>query len=375
MTGPFSSGLLNRLPSAPEKVVIVHALRIGDFICATPAFRALRRALPEAEITLIGLPFVEDLVSRSPHLDRFIEFPGYPGMAEQFFDARRAAEFFAQMQAEQFDLALQMTGSGVYSNPFTLMLGARVTAGFVRPGDGAGRLDAALPMPRNGHQVDRMLALARFLGAAPQGRDTEFPLLNEDRHWADAVLSGVPTPLIGLHPDAREAGKRWPPARFAALACRLRDRFGGTVVLLGGPDSCHIASEVGRLVGGRCLDLSARLPIAASGAVIARISLLVTNDSGPAHIAYGLGTPSVTIFAGTDPGEWGPPLEGPHRVVSSPAWPTPGFLDDGAPVPSRSGVEGIPVEDVAHAAEELLAGATALRIAGEQPAVSSYFWQ
>ena len=82
----------------------------------------LAQALPGAEFIFIGLPFLRDLVARSPHLARFVEFPGYPGMADQFFEPRRALSFFAAMQAEQFDLALQMNGSGVYSNPFTLML-------------------------------------------------------------------------------------------------------------------------------------------------------------------------------------------------------------------------------------------------------------
>ena len=62
---PHTPGLLARLPRTPRKVVIVRANRIGDFLCATPAFRALRAALPNAEITLVGLPFVRDLVARS----------------------------------------------------------------------------------------------------------------------------------------------------------------------------------------------------------------------------------------------------------------------------------------------------------------------
>src|SRR5437763_16638241 len=83
---PFAPGLLTRLAERPRKVVIVRANRIGDFLCATPAFRALRAALPGAEITLVGMAFVRDLVARSPYLDRFAECPGFPGMAEQFFD-------------------------------------------------------------------------------------------------------------------------------------------------------------------------------------------------------------------------------------------------------------------------------------------------
>src|SRR6185312_11485326 len=140
-------GLLARLPEAPRKVALLRASRIGDFLCATPAFRALRAALPGAEITLITLPLLRDLVEHSPQLDRFVAFPGFPGIAEQFFDARRTGAFLAEMRAERFDLAIQMQGSGVYSNPFTLLLGAHVTTGFIRQRDEPGLLDGALPIP------------------------------------------------------------------------------------------------------------------------------------------------------------------------------------------------------------------------------------
>ena len=94
MNDPFVPGLLSRLPEPPHKIILLRASRIGDFLCATPAFRALRKALPGTEITMITLPMLQDLVMRSPDLDRFVAFPGFPGIAEQFFDACRTIHFF-----------------------------------------------------------------------------------------------------------------------------------------------------------------------------------------------------------------------------------------------------------------------------------------
>ncbi|HEX5438750.1 MAG TPA: glycosyltransferase family 9 protein, partial [Gemmatimonadaceae bacterium] len=240
MTRP--PGLLRRLARPLRSVALVRASRIGDFLCATPAFRALRAALPGAEITLMALPMVRELAARSPHLDRFEPFPGFPGMAEQFFDARRATEFFGRMQTEHFDLAIQMHGSGVCANPFTLLLGARTTAGFIRPGDVPGRLDAALPLPTAGHEIERLLALTTFLGAPPCGTQMEFPLWPGDRARADALLAYTKRPLIGLQPGARLGSKRWPPGRFVDVGRALHDACGGTLVLLGGPDE-HAAAD------------------------------------------------------------------------------------------------------------------------------------
>ncbi len=316
MNDPFTPGLLSRLSEMPWKVALLRASRIGDFICATPAFRALRSALPEAEITMITLPMLHDLVVRSPHLDRFVAFPGVPGLAEQFFNARRAAHFFQQMQAEQFDLAVQMQGSGVYSNPFMLMVGARATAGFVREGDGARLLDAALPIPQQGHEVQRVLALTAFLGAKPQGEETEFPLWPEDHAVAEALIAGTEPPLIGLHPAARDLTRRWALDRFATAGSELWRQYGGTVVLLGEQEEWPAAETVARDVGAPCLNLVGRTSLPVLGAVIQRLALLVTNDTGPAHVAYALGTPTITIFGGGDPSRYGPLSNGRYRVLA-----------------------------------------------------------
>ncbi len=334
MINPFTPGLLTRLPEPPRKVAVVRAMRIGDFVCATPALCALRAALPQAEITFIGLAFTRDLAARLPYLDRFIEFPGFPGLAEQVFDARRALDFFVQRQAEEFDLAIQMNGSGVYANPFTLMLGARVTAGWVRPGDPPGRLDAALPFPERGQEVERVLGLTSFLGAPSQGDVTEFPLWPEDETAAGDLLAGVNGPLIGLHPGAREEGKRWAPERFAQAGRELIRRLGGTAVIVGGSDEKAAAERIHRAIDAPCLNLTGRTSLPVLGAVLARLSLLITNDSGPAHIAYALAVPTVTIFGDSDPARWGPPADVKFRFIAG-------------------RIEQVDVGEVATAAEEI----------------------
>jgi ADP-heptose:LPS heptosyltransferase len=356
--GEAGQPLLQRVPQPVRKVVLVRASRIGDFLCAVPALRALRAALPAAEVTLIGLPFVQPLAERSPYLDRFVPFPGFPGMADQFFDARQALAFCAAMQAEDFDLAVQMHGSGVYSNVFTLMLGARVAAGFVRPGDPPGRLAAALPFPAAGYESERLLALATFLGAPDRGLAGEFPLWDKDRTAARALLAGAVPPLIGLHPTARDATKRWPLENFAAAGAALLRDTGGTVLLLGGPDELPQAEAVRRLMtaAGAALDrvvnLAGRTSLGALGAVIEQAAVLITNDSGPAHIAYALNTPTATIFGGTNPARWGPPASPLFRVIVNPVpcWPCD-YLE--CPV-GYGCLKGIEVDRVVAAARDVM---------------------
>lgn len=341
--GRREPGLLERLPQAPRKVAVLRASRIGDLICATPALRALRRALPEAEITLSTLPLLRELAERCPYVDRFSPFPGFPGLAEQLFSARPATHFLAEMQAEQFDLALQMQGSGLYTNPFMLLLGARHTAGFVRPGrQGSPLLEAALPLPQTGHEIDRVLALVRFLGAGDAGRETTYALWPEDHEAARRLLAAVPRPLIGLHPGAWDGERRWPVIYFAAVARALQSHLGGTLVILGSHfEAARTDALAAALSGARYRNLGGQTGLGSLGAVVERLALLLTNDSGPAHIGYALGTPAVTVAHGGQRERYGPPHEGPFTLV----YPGP---------PGRHALQKLPPEPVLAAALNLL---------------------
>ncbi len=311
----FTPGLLSRLPEKPRKIIILRASRIGDFICAGPAFRALRAALPDAEISILTLPMLKDLAIRSPYLDRFIPFPGFPGIAEQFFEPRETVKFFQAMQAERFDLAIQLQGSGVNSNPFMLMLGAKSTAGFIRQGDSPGRLDAALSLPNRGHEVTRALSLITFLGMASQGEETDYPLWPGDIIGAESLLAGAKQPLIGLHTDARQKIRRWPIERFIAAAKLLWQRLGGSLVWIGEAGYKEQINQLNQETNGAVVNLAGKTSLGVLGGVISKLAVLITNDTGPAHIAYALGTPTVTIFGGGDPERYGPPQPGPFRPL------------------------------------------------------------
>ncbi|HEX8356196.1 MAG TPA: LPS biosynthesis glycosyltransferase, partial [Segetibacter sp.] len=114
-----------------NKIVIFRALQIGDMLCAIPAIRALHSAYPNAEITLAGLPWAKMLVERFPeYFHSLITFPGYPGFPEQPVNRSAFPDFLKQIQDSKFDLALQMHGSGIISNPLVDLFAAKKTGGF-----------------------------------------------------------------------------------------------------------------------------------------------------------------------------------------------------------------------------------------------------
>jgi ADP-heptose:LPS heptosyltransferase len=304
-----------------HRVVILRALVLGDLLCAVPAFRALRAALPHAEVTLAGLPLAQSIVRRfNRYLDGFIEFPGYPGLPERAPQIDRFPTFLAAAQAKRFDLAIQLHGSGSYVNSITVLMGARYNAGFYVPGEYCPDERSFLPYPENEPEVWRFLRLMEFLGAPLQGDELEFPLTDEDERELGAIAEArqlQPGEYICVHPGARFLSRRWPPERFATVADALA-RQGLRIVLTGTAEEARLTQAVGSRMKAPFFDLAGRTSLGALAVLLSRARLLVSNDTGVSHIAAALRVPSVIIVTGSDPRRWAPSDGRRHRVVLHP---------------------------------------------------------
>ncbi|MDP3911441.1 MAG: lipopolysaccharide heptosyltransferase II [Gemmatimonadales bacterium] len=152
--------------------------------------------------------------------------------------------------------------------------------------------------PPDGHEVDRLLALA---DRPPAAYPPTLRLTPEDRAAAAAVLEGVGDPLVALAPGSIWGSKRWP--YFTQLAGRL-SMAGANVVAVGGADDVGWGDAIVRAVGPsgrRAVNACGALTLRQSAAVIARAALLVTNDSAPLHLATAVGTPVIALFGPTVP--------------------------------------------------------------------------
>jgi len=299
-----------------RSIAVFRALMLGDWLCATPALRALRAAAPRARIVLCGLPWTAALAERMPMVDDFLAFPGHPALPEKTPGAGSLAEFLARARERRFDLALQMHGSGDVVNGIVVSLGARRAAGFATPGTEAG-LDVACPWPAQGHEIDRCLALADAVGAPVQGRAIAFPLRDADRRAARALLdsAGVHGDYAIVHPGAQLPSRRWPPARFAAVADALV-AHGLRVLVTGTPGEAALARAVCAAMRGTAVDLCGRTPsVWTLGALVERAAIVVANDTGLSHVAAALRTPSVIVASGSDVARWAPLDATLHRVL------------------------------------------------------------
>lgn len=296
-----------------SRIAIVRALpRLGDLLCTVPAFRALRAAFPQAQITLIGLPWAHSFVERFSHyLNEFLEFPGYPGIPEVPPSVHKLPEFLLKAQEQHFDLVLQMHGNGIVSNSFTTLLGARIHAGFYLPEHYCPDPDYFLPYPDNEPEIWRHLRLMEFLGIPLQWDELEFPLRDEDF----AALPHLPDKYVCIHPGASLPEKRWSLKSFAAVADAIAAR-GFQVVLTGTASEANLTQALTAMMRFQPIDLAGKTSLGTMAALLSKASLLVCNDTGVSHLAAALRVKSVVIFTNASLHRWAPLNREIHRSLS-----------------------------------------------------------
>jgi ADP-heptose:LPS heptosyltransferase len=305
-----------KLPASEiKKIAVFRALQLGDMLCVIPAIRALRAAYPAAEITLLGLPWASSFVERfCMYFDRFIHFPGYPGLPEQSFDENAYNSFLQQMQNEKFDLLLQMQGNGTIVNKIVKDSGAKHLAGFQPEGFYESN-PLFISYPDSVHEIKRHLALMRSLDIPLNGLHLEFPLTSDDVDaYNQLCIPVVKNSYVCIHPGSRSPSRQWPPHLFAAFADYFVEN-NYAVVVTGTADECEITKELLKCAKHRLIDLTGKTNLGAVAMLIKNACMLVSNCTGVSHIAAAFETPSVVISMDGEPERWGPLNKELHTTI------------------------------------------------------------
>jgi ADP-heptose:LPS heptosyltransferase len=314
---PMSAALVSA-PLVPDvhRLAVLRANALGDLIFVLPALDALRAAYPSAELVLVG---------RAWHRTLFEDRPGpvdrVAVLDDVLFEDGVLAErpnplvqrVVDDLDLGSVDLAVQLHGGGRTSNPVIRAMQPRVSVGLRSPD--APPLDRWLPYVYWQHEVLRWIEVARLAGARPASVEPRLAVTESDRVAAAAVLGPLARPLVVLHPGATDARRRWPPERFAVLGDALAER-GAAIAVTGTATEVPLTSEVVSGMGAPVLDLTGRLSLSALVGVLASASLVVANDTGPLHLAYAVGTPTVGIFWIGNLVNGGPPSREQHRPVA-----------------------------------------------------------
>ncbi len=309
----------------PARIGILRALKLGDMLCSIPAVRALKRAVPHTEISLIGLPWAREFAERFSHyFSEFVEFPGWPGLPEQEMRLDEVPGFLTHARQRAFDLLVQMHGSGRHVNDAVGIMGARQVAGFCEDGPAWSVANTFITYPDREPEVWKCLRLACHIGGVFDGEDLEFPLWERDFERVERLVpeSFKRGPFAVLHPGALANRERlWPLADFAEVG-RTLTTWGISVVITGSHYEKSRADQLLTLIQAqigneeRLLNLCGKTSLGSLGALLSQSRLLVCHDTGVSHMAAALRVPSVVLFDRSDREGWPPADRQLHRFMT-----------------------------------------------------------
>ena len=316
----------------PRRVLLFRLERIGDLLMTVGAIGAIRTRLPDAELRLVVGSWNAPLAHCMQAVDA-VETFDVPWLSRERPGStlRTAAAQSAAWRRDRFDLAINFEPD-IRTNALLAASGARRRGGFVS-GGGGGFLTDVLDYNRSIHSaanaqrlVDRVLPPERFPPAAESPNPLQLRIPSATRETAAHLLAAHDGsgPLVGINPGAGRLIKEWPPERFAAVAATLAADDGATIVLLGAEGDRAQADGVRQALPSEValIDIVGQVPLLELAAVLARLSVLITGDTGPAHLAAMVDTPVVAIFGPTDPIRYAP-LTRHAEVVHADLWCRP----------------------------------------------------
>lgn len=278
---------------------------LGDAVMATPALRALRRGLPDAEIHALGPPQHEPLLAGVEGFDVY-----HPYRGRSFAALRERAR---ALQDLAFDVAVILPDSPRAAlDAVVARIPRRI--GYGRDWLRRALLTQSIDAPREHGQrvpfsmIERYLRIPRLLGIPDAGDRLTLVVSEADKDAADAALSAVGVArddaMLLVSPGAAFGrSKLWPPRHFAQACDEITRRFGLRVVLAPAPNPEEeaIAAQVAQAMQEACVVLPPTDGLGTFKAVVARATLVLTNDTGPRHLAVALDRPVVTLMGPTDP--------------------------------------------------------------------------
>ena len=288
-----------------NRVVVRGTNWVGDAVMTIPALRELRHLLPEAHITLATSDWAKELFSEAGYLDDLL-IQDNRGFWSVYRNSR-------EWRQRNFDLAV------IFPNSFASAVVPALARVPIRVGYASDRRQAllthAVPLPEwrsSKHEIFYYLNIVsevgRLLGGEPvvQEPDTSLQISEESRKAGRDLLHATgcndAQPVIALCPGSiNSRAKRWPAKRYAKLADTLIERLRAQVVLMGSEAELDISLDVTRQMRNQPVVLTGKTNLAQAVAVLSNIDLLITNDTGPAHIASSLGRPTLVIFGPTNP--------------------------------------------------------------------------
>lgn len=269
---------------------------IGDAVMTTPALNALRSHYPHAEIVMLANPLVAELFQFHPSVDRVIIYDrkGYHRGVAGFI------RMIKEIRSNRFDAAF-LFQNAIEAALLAICSGVPRRAGYTTDGR---RLLLNYPVTVTAadklmHHTDYYCQLLQRLGVSDGDKQLCLACTEDEQLWAASVLES--DNVIAINPGAAYgSAKRWLPERFAEVADTLASRYDAKIVLTGGPGEKEIGCEIASAMSAPSVNMVGKTSVREMMALLAHSRLLVSNDSGPMHVASAFSVPIVAVFGSTD---------------------------------------------------------------------------
>ena len=294
-----------------RNILCVRLDSMGDVLMCTPAMRALKQARPGRTLTLLSSASGAALAPWLDDVDDAIAYAAPWMKAGVAHPPSADSDFIAQLAERHFDAAVVFTSFSQSALPAALMCymaGIALRLGHCRENPYR-MLSHWVPDDEPGtqirHEVQRQLDLVASIGCRSDNTRLQFALREQDLATVRRMLDerGIRRgrPWILMHPGASAASRRYPPERWAEVIGALARRTGCPIVLTGDANEAALIDGIRAGCGVATHSLAGQLDLGQLGAAIRLATVLVSNNTGPAHIAAALGTPLATLYALTNP--------------------------------------------------------------------------
>jgi len=306
--------------SLSQNILIIRTDRIGDVVLTTPTVKALRKAYPQARIAMLVAPLTKDLVAGNVDLDEVI------------VDDRQGAHqglggfliLIRALRRKKFDVAIVLH-TKKRTNALCFLAGIPRRIGYKNNKFGF-LLTRPLEDGRHHgqkHEAQYCLDVLKPLGIESHALEVSVSVQARAEQWVKQFCQdhhiGEQDQLIAIHPGASDPAKCWPEYRFAELIDEVVKKYPAKVVIVGAVNTQAMAQKIRTQAHHPLLDLTGKTSVSQLTSVLKRCQMFISNDSGPVHIAAGLGTPVVSIFTRNQPGinpERWHPLGAKSKVVA-----------------------------------------------------------
>jgi len=286
----------------PRKILVIKPSSLGDVVHSLPFLNALRDSFPKAEIHWIIANGLEGLLEGHPMISKLwiINKDSWKQIKGVRTTIKELSSLFKSLKAEKYDIVIDLQGllrSGILAKA----TGAQVRIGFKEAREGSRIFYThTVKGGRDVHAVDRYLEMAKFLGCDISEVKFPFPLFFGSQ--PSAISHQLPSKYAVIVPGARWKTKRWPPERFGQLASMLPVKS----IVVGGESEAETADIVVGNSNGNAVSTAGNTTLKYLIDIIRNAEFVVTNDSGPMHIAAALNVPVFAIFGPTNPLRTGP---------------------------------------------------------------------